>query len=65
LTSEFDKKKLILSQFHNVVENQEKGLELVKQAIKEMNDDNWDDIIGLVDQPEILKGMLKKQEMWK
>jgi hypothetical protein len=65
LTSEFNKKKLILSQFHNVVENQEKGLQLVKQAVEEMNEDNWDDIIGLVDQPEILKGMLKKQEMWK
>ena len=58
-------KKLILSQFHNVVENHGDGLKLVEKAIEEINEDNWEDIIGLVNQPEILKTMLLKQESWK
>lgn len=60
-----EKKKLVLCQYHNVMENEDKSLELVNQAVKEINQNNWDDIIGLVDQPEIIKTMLLKQNMWR
>lgn len=64
LTTNKDKRKLVLSQYHNVMEQEHEGLKLVDRAISEMKQDNWDDIIGLVDQPEIIKAMLLKQNMW-
>lgn len=44
----FGPKKIVISHYKNVVENQEKCLALVEQAINEMNEGNWDDILGLV-----------------
>jgi hypothetical protein len=65
LTTDVTKKKLVLSQYHNVMEQEDKALELVDVAISEMNSDNWNDIVGLVDQPEVIKLMLLKQNMWR
>lgn len=65
LTTDQNKKKLVLCQYHSVMENEPAALDLVDKAIKEMNDDNWDDIVGLVDQPELIKMMLGKQQMWR
>ena len=65
LTTDVNKKKLVLSQYFNVMENEDKALELVNQAIQEMNDDNWNDIIGLVDQPELISSMSSKQNSWR
>jgi hypothetical protein len=65
LTSDYNKKKLVLSQYFNVMENEDKALLLVDQAIQEMYSDNWEDIIGLVDQPELIKSMLSKQKSWR
>lgn len=64
LTTDFNKKKIILSQYVSALENQDKALNLVDQAIEEINAENWNDIIGLVDQPEIIKAMLAKQQIW-
>lgn len=65
LTTNNDKKKLVLSQYHNVMEKEDEALKLVNQAISEMNLNNWNDIVGLVDQPEIIRMMLLKQSMWR
>ena len=65
LTTDNNKKKLILSQYHTVMENEDEAILVVNKAIDEINNDNWNDIIGLVDQPEIIKMMLLKQNMWR
>jgi hypothetical protein len=65
LTTDFNKKKLVISQYHNVMENESIALNLVNQAIDEMNNNNWEDIVGLVNQPEIIKHMLQKQNRWR
>lgn len=64
LSTAQDKKKLVLSQYWNVVEEEDKALLLVDQAINEMKQNNWKDIIGLVDQPELIASMLTKQRNW-
>lgn len=56
--STFGNKKIVICHYHSVVENQEKALGLVERAVLEMNDGNWDDIIGLVEDEqfsEVLK----------
>lgn len=64
LTTDDDKKKLVLSQYWNVMENEKEALVLVDQAIGEMRNNNWENIVGLVDQPELITSMLAKQRNW-
>lgn len=64
LTTDFDKKKLVLCGYHNVMENENGALELVTRSIDEMKKNCWDDIIGLVNEPEIVQAMLMKQQKW-
>lgn len=65
LTTDYNKKKLVVAQYHSVMENEDYALKLVDQAIKEMNRDNWEDIVDLVNQPEIINAMLDKQKRWR
>lgn len=65
LTTDPNRKKLVICQYHNVVQNQDKALAIIKDAIFEMNNNNWDDIIGLVEQPKYVRLMLEKQKLWR
>lgn len=56
LTS-FGPKKVVLSHFHSVLENQDAAIDLVSKAINEMNAENWNDILGLVEDPDFSTGL--------
>jgi hypothetical protein len=49
------KKKLALCHYLKVYNDNDKAIELVERCIKEMEQDNWDDIIGMVDEPDIVE----------
>lgn len=51
------KKKLVISHFWNVYNDNSGGLKLVSQAIQEMKENNWNDIIGLVEDSRIVEGL--------
>ena len=65
LTTDYNKKKLILAHYFNVVEDHEKALKILDQAIDEMNEDNWEDMLGLIEDAGIVNDMLKKQLEWR
>lgn len=65
LTTDPQKKKIILAQYWNVVEKEKESLSIVDRAIYEMKNNNWDDIIGLVDEPDLIRSMLLKQDNWR
>lgn len=65
LTTDFNKKKLVLAQYLTVMEKEEAALDLVDQAIREMRQDNWQDIVGLVDHPDLIRDMLSLQTIWR
>jgi len=65
LTTDHNKKKLILAHFFSVVENQDAALTLISRALEEMGQDNWDDIIGLVENPIEVQASLRKQLAWR
>lgn len=44
----FGPKKVVLSHYHNVYEDNAAALKLVERAVSEMKEDNWEDILGLV-----------------
>jgi hypothetical protein len=48
----FGPKKVVVSHYKSVLENPSKALDLVNQAIIEMNNQNWEDLIGLVEDKE-------------
>lgn len=64
LSTAFDKKKIVLSQYHEVVENEDIAIDLVDQAINEINLGNWNDIIGLVNNPEVVKIQMQTNNIW-
>lgn len=45
----FGPKKIVIAHYKMAVENQDKVFDLVNQAINEMKQNNWDDIVGLVE----------------
>ena len=65
LTTDNDKKKLVLSNFFTVVENQDKTLDFLGRAIDEINENNWEDIVGLVEDEATVTQMLQKMKNWR
>jgi predicted Zn-ribbon and HTH transcriptional regulator len=65
LTTDFNKKKLVLANYKNVLEKQEETLFYVDKSIKEIYQNNWEDVIGPVESPQMIDIMLKKQELWR
>lgn len=50
-------KKVVISHFRSIFEDNTAGLSLVKQAVKEMADGNFQDIIGLVENQDLVQLM--------
>jgi hypothetical protein len=58
------KKKLVISHYLSVLHNQGKALEYTKRAMDEMQRGNWNDIIGQVEQPEIIRAQMNGKDIW-
>jgi hypothetical protein len=56
------KRKLSINHFLNVFYNNRDGLEMVKKCIDEIRVGNYDDIIGLVESPELIKQIKKDND---
>lgn len=57
---DFGPRKLSVNHYLNVYNNNEKGLEVVKKCIEEIEDGNYEDSIGLVDDVETVENMRKE-----
>lgn len=64
LTSDFDKKKLVLAQYKNVLEDENLAIKYLDKAIDEIKSNNWKDIIGPVEDADLIRAMLEKQKLW-
>lgn len=58
LTTDFDKKKIIISHYLDFLENQDGGLALVQNAIDEISVKNWDHIIGMVKNKSLVSSII-------
>lgn len=65
LTSEYNKKKLVLCNYKTAAENISQCFSLLNQAIVEINQNNWNNIVGLVHNKDIINAMLDKQNFWR
>lgn len=48
------KKKLVLSHFLNVYNNNDAAIDLLGKSIKEIESGNWEDVIGMVDERDVV-----------
>lgn len=51
------KKKIALCHYLNVYNDNDTAISLVRRCVEEMQRDNWNDIIGMVDEPAYVAGM--------
>jgi len=56
----FGPKKVVIAHYKSVLENYDETISLIKRSIDEINDNNWEDIIGLVSD-ENFSNQLKKE----
>ncbi len=64
LTTAENKKKLILAHYLNVLNDHEGALGLLETAVKEMWQNKWGDIVGMVENVDLVKSMLQKKIEW-
>jgi predicted Zn-ribbon and HTH transcriptional regulator len=56
------KKKLALCHFLKVYNDNDAAIDLVESCIKEMQRGNWEDVVGMVDEPDIVK-VIREQNL--
>lgn len=61
--STFGPKKIVLSHFINAYENHGSTLNLVKQAVDELNAGNYEDMLGMVENPDFVIGKLQQEHL--
>lgn len=64
VTNNIDKKKVVLCNYCNLMSDLDMGVKLVHQAVSEMSKGNWDDIVGLVDEPDIVRALMASRNYW-
>lgn len=56
------KKKLVLCHFLNVSNNHDDAIKLIDKCVNEMEANNWNDVIGMVDEPDVVR-LLRDQNI--
>jgi hypothetical protein len=63
LTTNFDKKKIVICHYIDFMRNQDDGINLINSAIDEIKNNNWNHIIGMVKNKEILHSIIKESKL--
>lgn len=61
LTTDPNKKKIVVAHYLSIYEDHSMGLRLVDQALDEMQNDNWDNIMGAVCEQHIVQAMFERK----
>ena len=65
LTTDCNKKKLVISDYYTTLEKEDEALKLVDIAISEINKNNCKSIIGLVSEPSVVKMQMESSKLFK
>jgi hypothetical protein len=63
LADRFDKRKLIISHFFNVLGSQDEAIGLIGRALKEIDNNDFSTIIGQVENPDYIKFLLDHNKL--
>lgn len=64
LTTDYDKKKLVLCQYAQALANQTKILDMVEKSISEVKQGNWEDICDMIEHLDLLELRKNKKNIW-
>jgi hypothetical protein len=64
LTTDDDKKKLVLAHYLNVLNDHDGAMKLLERSIVELWQGNCEDVVGMVEDSQIVESMLAKKEKW-
>ena len=64
LTTDFDKKKIVISNFQQLYENEDLGIDYCNQAIDELSNKNFETIVGMVDDKSVVIANMEKFKYW-
>jgi hypothetical protein len=64
LTTDWDKKKIVLANYNDVLANQELALGLVQKSVEEIRNKDFSTIVGMVENKETVDEWMKKFNHW-
>jgi len=64
LTTDQDKKKIVVTNFQKLIENESEGISLSSLAVKELMSGNFETIIGMVDNESLVRMNMSKMDYW-
>ena len=64
LTTDYDKKKIVIANFQNLAENEQTGILYCEQSINEIINKNFETIVGMVDNKPVVEGNMNKLNYW-
>lgn len=64
LTTDFDKKKIVISNFQRLAEDQDGGLSFFERAVREVNNGNFETIVAMVDNQVMTEMNMRKLDYW-
>lgn len=64
LTTDWNKKKLVLSHYLNTLNNPDAALGLVSRAVDEMSENQWDHVYGLLEEENIVRHQVSGRRLW-
>lgn len=64
LTTDFDKKKIVINNFQKLYENEDTGISYCNQAIDELVNKNFETIVGMVDDQSVVMANMEKFKYW-
>jgi len=64
LTTDWDKKKIVLANYNDVLENKELGLRLVQKSVEEIQRQDFSTIVGMVENRETVDKWITKFNHW-
>lgn len=64
ITTEYDKKKIVVINFQSLYEDENLGIKLCRQSISELENKNFETIVGVPENKDIIESGLQKFNRW-
>jgi len=64
LTTDYDKKKIVIANFFKLTNSEDTGIEIVKDSVNEFLSGNCDTKVAMVDNPDMVRMNMTKLDYW-
>lgn len=64
LTTDYDKKKIVIANFQSLSENEGRGIEAFERSVRQLESGDFDTVVEMVDNPELVSSNMQKLDYW-